>query len=157
MIEELNRLTNYPFVNMRYAQSMTSFTVKQNRSNSTGSIFSFVIFGSTFVLVLFSRDILANDGDMSLALSLFFVLTILSAAALLHSLRWKLTVSEDTLSLRRMIGKEESYSIKSITRIERKGNSIAVCIGEKKIKVARSCVNFPKLMALLGDENIPFH
>lgn len=160
MIEELNLLTDYPFAKMETVQTTGGFSVKQNRSNIKGSIFSTAVFGSFLILTLLTREAPVSNADVAQNFILhacLCALTFMGLIFLINALRWKLMVTDDILSVRRMIGKEKTYAVKSIIRVDMKTGSAWLRIGKKKIRVAKNCENVSMLMARLHAEKIPFY
>jgi len=158
--DKLNLLTDYPFVNRESAKITSNFIVKRNRSNIKGSIFSIAVFGGFLILLLLSGDMPLDKGDRARNLILYgclFAFVLLGLTILIDALRWRLTMSNEALYLRKIIGGGKTYAVKSITRTEIKTESIIIRVGKKKIRVMKNCENFPLLIARLESEKIPFY
>ena len=152
--EELYMLL-YKADKMESTQKKKAFIVKQRKANIVIGVVGLLFFGVCLILVVFSPD----ETVSSIVYIGFSGFTILCAYLVIDALRWRLTVTGDTISVRRVVGKEKSYSIKSITRVNIKKMNIVICIDKKRIaKVAVGCSHFPILSARLNAEEIPlFH
>lgn len=138
---------------MESVQKKESFCVKQHWGNLAISILGLFFFGGCLIWTI----IWPNDSVDFFVYICFSGFTLLDLYMLIQTLQWKLTVAGDIITYKNILGNEEIFSVKAISRVNVKRENIVICVDEKKaIKVAVGCGNFLILVERLRSENIPF-
>jgi len=139
---------------MESVQKKDCFYVKQHWGNLAISILGLIFFGGCLIWTIIWPD----DSVDFFVYICFSGFTLLNLYLLIHTLQWKLTVAGDIITYKDILGNVEIFSVKAISRVNVKRESIVICVDEKKaIKVAVGCSNYPILAERLRSENIPFY
>lgn len=139
---------------MESVQKKASFCVQQHKGNLVISIIGLIFFGGCLIWTIFWP----NDSVNIFVYVCFSVFTLLDIYLLIHTLRWKIIVAGDIVTYRNILGTVKLFSVKAITRVNVKKESIFIFIDEKKtIKVAVGCSNYAILVERLRSEHIPFY
>lgn len=139
---------------MESTQKKNRFIVMEHRGNLIIAVCGLLFLGACLLWAIFGPNDSVN-GFVYLALTGF---TALNLYLLMHTLRWRLSVTEDGMTVRKMIGREKTFSVQEITKVIINSDHILIFVKEKKAaKVGVGYRNFPILMERLANENIPFY
>ncbi len=139
---------------MELTQRKDGFTVRQNKGNIVVGVLGLLFSGGCLIWTIFWP----NESVNSFVYAGFSGFILLSLYLLIHSLRWKLTVIGNTVISRNLFGSDQSISIKDLSKVNVKKDSVELLSGKRKItKVALGCSNFSILMERLHSEKIPFY
>ena len=98
----------------------------------------------------------------------FSAATLMSLWYLVHCLRWKVTVSGNSIKVRKALGSETEYRINDITKVSVDNQSLAkastenqkmfIFVNDKKtLKIATACEGYHDLSRKLQSANVPFY
>lgn len=121
------------------------FVVKQRENNIVIGIIGTLFFSA---VLLFA----AVNGVWVVSTISFFMVT-LAIYLLVKTLTWKITVHNDTITVKKMLGSEKEYHIRDITKLIFNKEDAALYIQDKKIvNVAYNCEYFSSLIDRLKSE-----
>ncbi|MCL1875999.1 MAG: hypothetical protein FWF87_07060 [Synergistaceae bacterium] len=142
------------YTQLRAAGKLESTQIKKSfsvRPSKSSRVYLFVIFLAS-IGYLYGTIFMSNETVDGFHIMFFLV----SFCYFFYSLRWKLIVIEDTMTVRSISWKKESYSIKEITKVQIEG-SILLFINDKKIAEIGIYSNIVTLLKRLSSEGIPFY
>jgi len=124
-----------------------------NTSHIVGLVFPLLFVGG--ILIMFITSVDEVDIVTGSIYMIIFMVFVYLLCTLIHALRWELAVDGDVMTIRPVIGKNESYSLAAITDLKIKKEAgkvseIIICSDEKKIaRVKATYDGFPILLERL--------
>ena len=133
-------------------QEKTGFIVRLPKYGMVVSLALAVIFG-----VIFTWIVITVETVNLLVYIIFFGFIAVFLGNLYVTLRWRMTVDGEALSVRDTIGKEKFYNFEDITKVNAGKGYMTLMIGDVKIgTVSDDFSNFETLLERLTIEKIPF-
>jgi hypothetical protein len=103
-----------------------------------------------------SSELFENPSSIVFAQILLIAMAILSFFYLMGLLKWKVTLTQETMIVNKLFGTEKVYDRKDITEIKPMKEGGVILLSEKKkiVKIPDNCRKFLELLAWLEDKEI---